>query len=69
MSIRQQVHNEWTYNGRGFTDTELTEEVRLRAARAAECRFETSDGNRDDPSYAYCGHPKNHAGDHGNWRR
>lgn len=32
------------------------------------CNYEISDGNRDDPSYAYCGHNKNHAGPHGNWQ-
>jgi hypothetical protein len=31
------------------------------------CRFETSDGNRDDPSSAYCGYPQAHGGDHGKW--
>lgn len=33
------------------------------------CGAETSDGNRDDPSYAYCGLPPGHAGDHGEWQK
>ncbi len=32
------------------------------------CGFEVWDGNRDDPSYAYCGHPAGHGGDHGRWQ-
>jgi hypothetical protein len=32
------------------------------------CEYEICDGNRDDPSYAYCGEPASHAGDHGSWR-
>ena len=28
------------------------------------CNAEVSDGNADDPSYAYCGHPFGHAGPH-----
>lgn len=32
------------------------------------CDFEIWDGNSDDPSYAYCGHPAGHAGDHGEWK-
>lgn len=32
-----------------------------------DCHFEVSDGNVDDPSYAYCGLPHAHAGDHGEW--
>jgi len=31
------------------------------------CGFEVCDGNVDDPSYAYCGFPPGHAGDHGLW--
>lgn len=31
------------------------------------CGFEICDGNRDDPSYAYCGLPHGHAGEHGSW--
>lgn len=31
------------------------------------CNFEISDGNQDDPSFAYCGHPATHAGAHGKW--
>lgn len=31
------------------------------------CNFPTTDGNVDDPSYAYCGHQSAHAGEHGNW--
>lgn len=34
----------------------------------ATCDFEITDGNTDDPSYAYCGHSHGHAGDHGNWQ-
>ena len=32
------------------------------------CNYEVCDGNADDPSYAYCGHPSAHAGDHGEWK-
>jgi len=28
------------------------------------CNHEISDGNFDDPSYAYCDLPANHAGEH-----
>jgi len=28
------------------------------------CWAETTDGNRDDPTYFYCDLPANHAGDH-----
>ncbi len=33
----------------------------------ASCNFEITDGNVDDPSYAYCGIDAGHAGDHGEW--
>ena len=32
------------------------------------CNFEICDGNSDDPSYAYCGLPLAHAGNHGDWQ-
>jgi hypothetical protein len=32
------------------------------------CDYEISDGNRDDPNYAYCSLPAGHAGEHGDWR-
>ena len=35
---------------------------------ARDCGAEVTDGNRDDPSYAYCGMPAGHAGPHGNWQ-
>lgn len=41
--------------------------VERMEADATLCRFEISDGNVDDPSYAYCGHPHAHVGDHGKW--
>jgi hypothetical protein len=31
------------------------------------CHFEAFDGNADDPSYAYCGRPNAHGGEHGDW--
>jgi len=31
------------------------------------CRNPTHDGNRDDPTTYYCGNPRNHAADCGNW--
>jgi hypothetical protein len=31
-----------------------------------ECDYEITDG-ADDPSFAYCGRPQDHAGDHGDW--
>lgn len=31
------------------------------------CGFEICDGNRDDPSYAYCGERIGHGGPHGKW--
>lgn len=31
------------------------------------CGFEITDGNVDDPEFAYCGHTPNHGGDHGHW--
>lgn len=34
---------------------------------STNCNYSTSDGNIDDPSYAYCGLPHNHAGEHGEW--
>lgn len=39
----------------------------LDAGRPA-CGFEAFDGNTDDPSYAYCGHPAGHAGEHGDYQ-
>jgi hypothetical protein len=39
-----------------------------RTPVSAACNQEISDGNRDDPGYAYCGHPAGHAGPHGNWK-
>jgi hypothetical protein len=33
------------------------------------CDFEISDGCQDDPSYAYCGFPVGHGGEHGNWQQ
>lgn len=38
------------------------------AAERSACGHEVSDGNRDDPSFAYCGLPQGHAGAHGAWR-
>lgn len=32
------------------------------------CGQEISDGNRDDPSYVYCGHSAGHGGEHGSWK-
>jgi len=32
------------------------------------CAASTPDGNADDPTFAYCGHPTGHAGDHGAWQ-
>jgi len=31
------------------------------------CNAEVSDGNRDDPTYHYCGLTHAHAGEHGEW--
>ena len=31
------------------------------------CDYAESDGNRDDPTYFYCGHQAGHAGPHGHW--
>lgn len=39
-----------------------------RPVRLRTCGHETDDGNRDDPSYAYCGKPHAHAGEHGDWQ-
>lgn len=37
------------------------------ALRRRVCGSRMSDGNRDDPTYAFCGHAKGHAGPHGDW--
>lgn len=34
------------------------------AGQEKKCDHEVFDGNRDDPSYAYCDLPYAHAGDH-----
>jgi hypothetical protein len=36
----------------------------MAATTATTCNHEICDGNRDDPSYAYCVLPWGHAGDH-----
>lgn len=38
--------------------------ARLPVGKAL-CGAEIHDGNNDDPSYAYCGLPSAHAGEHG----
>jgi len=43
------------------------QEDALEDAPAHVCGVATFDGNNDDPTYAYCGHPRGHAGDHGAW--
>lgn len=37
-------------------------------APARTCAHSSPDGNRDDPTYYYCGYPAGHAGEHGAWR-
>jgi ribonuclease I len=42
--------------------------VEARLESVWVCDHERSDGNRDDPSHAYCGLAAGHAGDHGEWQ-
>lgn len=42
-------------------------EVEVARRFSRRCPASTWDGNADDPSYAYCGRPLGHAGDHGSW--
>lgn len=46
---------------------ELGNVPRTEIHPAYTCLHEVSDGNRDDPSYAYCGLRRGHAGVHGAW--
>lgn len=51
--------------GRRLAERDAT--AHHNAHLTALCNVETDDGNRDDPTAYYCGHPRNHAGDHGAW--
>lgn len=56
--------------GRHLRTLRYTDRVWVeRTTEGATCGFEISDGNVDDPSFAYCGHPVAHGGGHGNWSR
>jgi hypothetical protein len=46
----------------------LSYDINMNNNELPTCDFEISDGNVDDPSYAYCGHRAGHAGDHGEWQ-
>lgn len=40
----------------------------MNEQKTSPCGHEISDGLTEDPSYAYCGHPAGHAGEHGAWQ-
>lgn len=46
----------------------MSTETETREQTYPMCGAEISDGNRDDPSYAFCGHPRGHMGEHGDWQ-
>lgn len=49
-------------------DNETGREFFIKSYRLTKtCNHAVADGNVDDPSFAFCGHPAGHAGDHGAW--